>query len=130
MAIKKIPLFLSNSIFLFIVDINSNNSVITININKLPLNLVVNVKGFITAPNPINKHKFKMLEPDIFPNNRSVSSFFAATIPVIISGKDVPIATIVMPINLSDHPISCAISIKLSTTNSEPNFNPNIPKII
>ena len=81
------------------------------------------------APNPINKHKLKILEPIIFPSNKSDSFFLAAIIPVIISGKAVPIATIVIPINRSDKPSASAIKIELSTTKSEPNFNPSIPKI-
>ena len=45
-------------------------------INAL-LKSVANVKGLMTAPIPTNKHKFMILEPDIFPNNKSVSSFLA-----------------------------------------------------
>ena len=93
------------------------------------LKSLINVKGLIIAPKPINTHKFIIFEPITFPTNNSVSFFLADIILVIISGKDVPIATIVIPINLSVNPNLLAISIELSTTKSAPNFKPNIPKI-
>ena len=62
------------------------------------------------------------------PSNKSDSSLFADIIPVIISGNAVPTATMVIPINLSDKPKLSAIKIELSTTKSDPNFSPNIPK--
>ena len=117
-------------------DITSNKKhikkksiVIAIKTNILILKSEVNTRGLIMAPNPINKHKFRILEPEILPNNKSVSFFLAAIIPVIISGKAVPTATTVIPINRSDKPSFWAMRIELSTTKSEPNFNPNIPKI-
>ena len=95
----------------------------------LLLKLAVNLKGLIIAPSPTSKHKFKILEPVILPSNKSDSSLFADIIPVIISGNAVPTATMVIPINLSDKPKLSAIKIELSTTKSDPNFSPNIPKI-
>ena len=95
----------------------------------LSLKSVANTNGLISAPNPINKHKFKILEPDIFPRSKSVLFFLADIIPVIISGRAVPIATTVIPINLSDSPKFSAIITELSTTKSAPNFSPNMPKI-
>ena len=128
--IKMIPLFLSNSLFLLDVVINCKSIVTTMRSINALLKSVANVKGFITAPKPISKHKFKILDPVIFPSNKSASPLLADIIPVIISGSAVPIATIVIPINLSDNPKFSAIIIALSTTKSEPNFNPNIPRII
>lgn len=43
-------------------------------------------------------------EGKLFPSNKSPSFFLAAIIPVIISGRAVPIATTVIPISLSDKP--------------------------
>ena len=117
-SINKTPLFLSNSFLLFIVVIICKNIVTNININKLPLKSVANVKGFITAPKPISKHKFNIFDPVIFPSSKSGSPLLADIIPVIISGNAVPIATIVIPINLSDKPKVSAIIIALSTTKS------------
>lgn len=94
----------------------------------LVLKPVEYVNGLIIAPIPISKHKFKIFEPEIFPNNISVLSLFADITPVIISGNAVPIATIVIPINFSVNPSLLAINIELSTTKSDPNFNPNTPK--
>ena len=124
------PLFLSNSLFLLNIAINCRSIVITMRSISALLKSVANVKGLMTAPIPTNRHKFIILEPDIFPNNKSVSSFLADIIPVIISGKAVPIATIVIPMNRSDNPKLLAIVTELSTTKSAPNFSPKIPNII
>ena len=73
MKIKKIPTSLFNSFFLFLVAIYCKRIVITIKTIILLLKSGINTKGFITAPKPINKHKFKILDPVIFHNNKSVS---------------------------------------------------------
>lgn len=70
--IKMIPLFLSNSLFLLDVVINCKSIVTTMRSINALLKSVANVKGLMTAPIPTNKHKFMILEPDIFPNNKSV----------------------------------------------------------
>ena len=127
---NNIPVFLFNSPFLFKVVINCKIIVTNIKMIMEILKFVANTNGLIIAPIPTNKHKFIILDPIIFPNNKSVSLFLADIIPVVISGRDVPIATIVIPINPSDNPIAFAISTELSTTKSAPNFNPSIPKIM
>ena len=128
--INKNPHFLLSTFLGLKVAINCKNIVTAIKINILSLKSVANIKGLIAAPNPTKKQRFKILEPDIFPNNKSVSFLLADIIPVMISGRAVPAATIVIPINLSDNPNLLAIITELSTTKSEPNFNPKIPKII
>lgn len=128
MIISIYPCFLFSLFSLFIVVITCKKIVISINIITLILKLLEYVNGLITAPIPINKHKFKIFEPDTIPNNISVLSFFAAIIPVIISGNAVPIATIVIPINFSVKPSLPAIKVELSTTKSAPNFSPSTPK--
>ena len=69
----------------------------------------------------------KICEPKIFPIAISVSPFLVATTEVNNSGRLVPIATIVRPINFSLIPNIVAISTEPLTTKSPPNFNPNIP---
>ena len=44
----------------------------------------------------------------------SVCPFFIATIDVISSGSDVPMATMVIPATVSDIPMPCAIDITFS----------------
>ncbi len=50
-----------------------------------------------------------MLEPMILPTEMSSSFFIAATIEVVSSGNDVPIATTVTAITLSLTPIDLAM---------------------
>ena len=57
------------------------------------------------------------------------SSLITAITAVIISGKAVPIATIVRPITLSLIPKNSASSVASSTTISPPNFNNILPII-
>ena len=86
--------------------------------------------GLITEPIPINKVRLIILEPTIFPKNNSFSFFLAEIIPVIISGRAVPTAIMVIPIKLSEKPKSLAIKVALFTTKSEPNLRPNKPSTI
>ena len=58
--------------------------------------------------------------PTIFPTAISEFFFKAAVTDVNNSGKDVPKATIVKPMNLWLNPNSVAISVAESTTNFEP----------
>ena len=109
MIIKINPFPLLNSLFLFIIANNCKNIVTAININILILKSDAYIKGFITAPKPINKQRFRIFDPDMFPNNKSVSPLLADIIPVIVSGNAVPIAIIVIPINFSDIPTLPAI---------------------
>ena len=124
------PLFQSNSFFLLMVVIICKNIVTIIKVIIDILKSAEKANGLITAPSPINSNKFIILDPDIFPSNKSVSSFLADIILVVISGNVVPIAIIVIPINFSVKPSLLAINTEFSTTKSAPNFKPNTPKII
>ena len=62
----------------------------------------------------------KMLEPTTLPMARSFSPFLDATMEVTSSGRDVPNATTVRPISVSDRPKLAAISEALSTTKLPP----------
>ena len=128
--INKIPFFLSSSFFSSFVAIICKNMVIAIKSNILILKSVVKINGLMIAPKPINKHKFTILDPVIFPNSKSVSFRLAEIIPVMISGSAVPTAMIVIPIKLSDNPNFPAMDTALSTIKSAPNFSPNKPTII
>ena len=61
-----------------------------------------------------------MLEPTTLPMARSFSPFLDATMDVTSSGRDVPNATTVRPISVSDRPKLAAISEALSTTKLPP----------
>ena len=52
----------------------------------------------------------------------SVCPFFIAVIDVISSGSDVPIATMVIPITVSDIPIPCAINTTFSIVRYPPRY--------
>lgn len=60
--------------------------------------------GVITDDKPSTNKMLNMFEPITLPIAISLSPFLAATIEVTSSGRDVPIATIVRPIRLSDIP--------------------------
>ena len=115
-SIKKVPTNLFTLLLLTKIPINCNITVIVIKITKLLLNSALKDNGLIDAPNPINKNKFIIFEPVIFPNNKSVSHLLADIMPVTISGSAVPKATIVAPIKLSDQPKLLAIIMLFSTT--------------
>lgn len=70
-----------------------------------------------------------MLEPMIFPNNKSCSPFLDETIVVTNSGNEVPNAIIVNAIILSLNPKILAILEALSTTKLLPITIPAIPNI-
>ena len=55
------------------------------------------VIGEMSALKPRINTMLKMFEPIALPSARSLSPFFAATIEVTSSGRDVPIATMVIP---------------------------------
>lgn len=56
--------------------------------------------GVISALAPTTNRILKILDPMMFPIAMSALPFFAAVTEVTSSGKDVPKATIVSPINL------------------------------
>ena len=56
--------------------------------------------GLMATDDPKMKTILKMLEPTTFPSANSLSPFRAATSEVTNSGREVPIATIVKPINV------------------------------
>lgn len=64
----------------------------------------------------------RIFDPTIFPTPISHSHFLTAMSAVISSGKDVPMATTVNQIILSDNHIFCAIITALSTTMLLPNI--------
>ena len=128
--IRIAPVGLFTLLFLLKTPINCNTIVTAIRISRLLLNCASKNRGLIDAPRPINKNKFIILEPVIFPSNKSVSPLLADIIPVTISGSAVPTATIVVPIKLSDHPKLCAIKTLFSTTKSAPYLSPNKPNMV
>ena len=82
------------------------------------------------AAKPNIKQKLIIQEPIILPSANSSSFFIIATIAVASSGKEVPNATIVRLITLSETLSVVAIVVALSTTKSPPYFNANPPKRI
>ena len=75
--------------------------------------------GLIIAEIPTTINEFKILDPTILPNARAVSPFLAAITEEASSGKEVPIATTVKPINKSLTPKAFAISVAPKTSNLE-----------
>lgn len=67
------------------------------------------------------------LEPTTLPRARPLSPFREAVTDVTSSGREVPIATIVKPINVSLRPNAAAIEQALSTTRSPPKIIPIKP---
>ena len=106
------------------------NNIATANNIKFSLNSLENSSGVISAPVPNIKNEFTMHEPIRFPIAKPPSALTTAITAVIISGKAVPIATIVNPITLWLNPKIFASSLASSTTRSPPNFNRTTPIII
>ena len=79
----------------------------------------------LLAPNT-NK-MLKMFDPMTLPIINSFSPFFKAVSEVTSSGKEVPIATMVKPTNVSLIPRAIAIAEALSTTKSPPRMIPISP---
>ena len=73
------------------------------------------VMGWMAAESPRIKSRLKTLEPTAFPTASPVSPFLAATMEVTSSGREVPTATMVRPISVSDIPKVLAISFALNT---------------
>ena len=73
---------------------------------------------------------FIILEPIILPIINPVSPCFAAAIEAASSGRDVPKATIDIPITRDETPSAMAIPFAPKTKTWAPNPSPIIPKII
>ena len=86
------------------------------------------VIGFNTAEIPRMHKILKRLEPITLPMAISVCPFFAATTLVTSSGREVPIATMVRPINVSLTPRSLARFVAPLTDNSAPTIIRAMPK--
>ena len=63
-----------------------------------------------------------MLLPTMVPIPMSVCPFFIAVIDVTSSGSDVPMATMVIPITVSDIPMPCAINTTFSIVRYPPRY--------
>lgn len=73
---------------------------------------------------------FKTFDPTILPIAILLFPFSAATTDVTSSGSDVPTATTVNHIILSERPTYCANAIAPSTTRFHPTTRRSIPKKI
>ncbi len=78
---------------------------------------------------PMTKHMLKILLPTTLPTEMSLCPFAAATAEVASSGRDVPRATIEIPIKISDNPTALAIIIAFFTTMFAPSASANTPVI-
>ena len=79
-----------------------------------------NGTGVINTLEPTTKRMLKILEPMMFPIAISALPFLAAVTEVTSSGKDVPNATIVNPINLWLTPNEMAMFVAASTAKLLP----------
>lgn len=86
--------------------------------------------GWITAVTPRINTILKIFDPIIFPSAIPCIPARAATIVETISGSDVPIATIVSPIIVSESPMYPAITTADSTTRTPPAISSISPPII
>ena len=94
---------------------------------------ISNSTGKISADTPITNRILKILLPTILPIAISAFPLRAAITDVNNSGKEVPNATIVRPINFSLNPIFSAIPVAESTVTSLPkiiNAKPTMQAII
>ena len=83
-------------------------------------NAGANGTGIINPESPTMNKMLKILLPTIFPIAISAFPFIAADIEVHNSGREVPNATIVNPINLWLNPNAVAINVADLTTKFEP----------
>ena len=81
-------------------------SIVNLRSKKLEISKLANNEDIPKTPNTLY-----IFEPNILPIAKSVCFFIAAKTPVTNSGRDVPIATIVIPIIVSDKPKFLAISV-------------------
>ena len=86
--------------------------------------------GCSVAEDPKINSMLNMLEPTTLPIASPLSPFFAATIDVTSSGREVPIATIVSATSRWLMPKLTAILLALSTTNCPPNITAAKPPMI
>ena len=126
------PIFFPDTTLIYI---NKQNNKVEININgtskikkdsgtrnSLPLEKTAHV--------PIIPRVLNIFDPITFPTAISEKPFFTATMDAEISGKDVPIAIIVRPMNVSGTLNSEAILTEEFTTASADIINIMIPKNI
>ena len=90
--------------------------------------ILLNTIGLISPTTPKIKVIFRIFEPIIFPNDIPTSFFDKATIVTKISGRDVPIATTVIPIAFSENP-NCRTkgTAPLLIKSSEPQYRHILP---
>ena len=112
----------------FLLATQSNNTSRAPNAMKVSIrNLGSNTTGIIKAVVPTTNKILKILLPTIFPIAISAFPFMAAETEVTSSGRDVPSATIVRPINLSLNPKPFAKAVAASTVISEPHTTATRP---
>ena len=122
---KIAPSFLS---YLSCVLPNTKHNMVTNNMNRTSMSILES-RGIalIALLAPSTNKILKMFEPITFPIINWFSPFFKAVSEVTNSGKEVPIATIVKPTNVSLIPKAIAIDEALSTTKSPPITIPASP---
>ena len=86
--------------------------------------------GLINIVIPNTATMFMILEPMIFPMTNPVSPCLAAAMDAASSGKDVPNATIDIPITKEETPRAIAIPFAPKTKKLAPIPRHAIPKII
>ena len=119
------PSFLS---YLSCVLPNMKHNTVTKIINTTSINILeLNGIALIELLAPSTNKILKMFEPITLPITIWFSPFFKAVSEVTSSGKEVPIATIVKPTNVSLIPSAIAISEALFTTKSPPRIMPARP---
>ena len=117
-------------IFFFTIQ---NTHVIKLNTRSTHISIilsVINEIGLIAAATPKIKRMLNTLDPTTFPTAISSSFFLAAASDVASSGSEVPHATMVSPIRVSDTPKNPAKSTAPSTTQSPPNCTATAPPTI
>ena len=126
------PIFFPNTTLIYI---NKQNNKVEINItgiSKIKKDSGTRNSPLVekTAQAPIIPRVLNIFDPITFPIAISEQPFFTATIDADISGKDVPKAIIVSPINVSGTLNSEAILTEEFTTASADIINIMIPKKI
>ena len=84
--------------------------------------------GVISALDPTTNKILKIFDPMMFPIAISALPFLAAVTEVTSSGKDVPKATMVSPINLWLTPSEMAMFVAASTAKLLPLIKPTRPR--
>ena len=91
--------------------------------------LLSNFNGLIKVVIPITNKKLHIQLPIALPIIKSECPFIADVIVINTSGSDVPSATIVKPISISDRPNLLAILVAALTNKSAPLINKTNPII-